>query len=84
MSTLRRSPGSALRVFTSCERLANHLKINKTGEVGKWVTKIEKDAPKIEKLVKKNEMGDPKIGKLVKKNGMGNPQVGKREQLENC
>ena len=32
------SPGLALRVFTSSERLANHLKINEIGEVGKLVT----------------------------------------------
>ena len=30
-----RSPGSAIRVFTSSERLANHLKINETVEFGK-------------------------------------------------
>ena len=42
-----RSPGSALRVFTSSERLANHLKINEIGEVGSLVTKIEMDASKI-------------------------------------
>ena len=46
---LARSPGSALRVFTSSERLANHLKISEIGEVGKLVTKIETDAPKIGK-----------------------------------
>ena len=47
-----RSPGSALRVFTSSERLASQLKINEIGEVGKPVTKIEMNAPKIGKLVK--------------------------------
>ena len=45
-----RSPGSALRVFTSSERLANHLKSNEIGEVGNLVTK--------------SEMGDPKVGKI--------------------
>ena len=35
-----RGPGSALRVFTSSERLANHLNINEIGAVGKLVTKI--------------------------------------------
>ena len=47
-----RSPGSALRVFTSSERLANQLKINEIGEVGKPMMKIEMNAPKIGKLVK--------------------------------
>ena len=42
-----RNPGSALRVFTSSDRLANHLKINEIGEVGKVVTKIEMYVPKI-------------------------------------
>ena len=41
-----RSPGSALRVFTSSERLANHLQINEIGEAGKMVTKIDMDSPK--------------------------------------
>ena len=43
---IARSPGSALRVFTSSERLANQLKINEIREVGKWVKKIEMGAPK--------------------------------------
>ena len=43
-----RSPGSAWRMFTSSERLANHLKITEIGEAGKLVTK--------------NEMGDPQTG----------------------
>ena len=42
-----RSPGSALRVLTSSERLANQLKSSEIGEVGKRVKKIEMDAPKI-------------------------------------
>ena len=46
-----RNPGSALRLCTSSERLANQLK-------------IEMGAPKIGKLVKKNEMGEPKVGKI--------------------
>ena len=36
-----RNPGSALRVLTSSERLANQLKINEIGEVGKLVKKTE-------------------------------------------
>ena len=44
------SPGSALRVFTSSERLANHLKINEMGKVGQLVTKIEMNAPVIWKI----------------------------------
>ena len=61
------SPGAALRVFTSSERLANHLKINEIRQVGKLFNKIEMGAPKIEKLVKRIEMGDPKAGKWMKK-----------------
>ena len=45
-----RSPGSALRVFTSSERLANQLKINEIGDVGELVTKIEMGASKIRKM----------------------------------
>ena len=80
---LARSPESALRVFTSSERLAIHLKINEIGEVGKLVTMMEMDAPRIGKLVKTSEMGDPraekigKSGKLVQKIGMGDPKTGK-------
>ena len=79
---IARSPGSTLRVLTTSERLANQLKINEIGEVGKLVTKIELDAPKSGKLLKKNEMGDPtvgkigEVGKLVKKNEMGGMKVG--------
>ena len=47
------SPGSALGVFSSSERLANQLKINEIVEVGK--------------LVEKNGMGAPKAGTLMKK-----------------
>ena len=43
-------------MFTSSERLANHLKINEIGEA--------------RKLVRKHEMGDTESGKLVKKNEM--------------
>ena len=50
---IARSPGSALRVFTSSERLAHHLKINEIGEVGKLVKKIEMAPPKIGKLMKR-------------------------------
>ena len=59
-----RSPGSALKVFISSDRLANHLKINEIGEVGKLVTKIELGATNMGKMVKKNEMGDSRVGKL--------------------
>ena len=41
MSTFARSPWSALTVLTSTERLANQLKIDEIGEVGKLVKKIE-------------------------------------------
>ena len=60
------SPGLALRVFTSSERLANHLKINEIGEVGKLVTKIEMDAPEIGTLLNERVMGDPRVGKSWK------------------
>ena len=50
-------------MFTSSKRLANQLKTNETGEVGK--------------LVKKNEMGDPKVGKLMKKVETGDTKVGR-------
>ena len=74
---IARSPGSAIRVFTSSERLANQLKINEIREVGELVTKTETNAPKKGKLVRKFEMGDPKNGKSVKKNEMDDPKVGK-------
>ena len=38
---IARSPVSALRVFTSSERLPNQLKFNEIGEVGKFVMKIK-------------------------------------------
>ena len=60
---IARSPGSAIRVFTSSERLANQLKISEIGEVGEVVTKTEMGDPRIRKLVKKNEMDVPKVGK---------------------
>ena len=60
---IARSPGSAIRVFTSSERLANQLKISVIGEVGEVVTKTEMGDPRIRKLVKKNEMDVPKVGK---------------------
>ena len=56
-----RSPESALREFTGSERLANHVKINEIGEVGKLTKRTEMDAPKIGKLVKNDEMGDSKV-----------------------
>ena len=56
-----RSAGSASRVFTCSERLANQLKINEIGQVGK--------------LVKQSEMGDSKGGNMMRKIGSG-PQAG--------
>ena len=55
------SPGSALRVFTSSERLANQLKVNEIGEVGKLVKNIETRAPQARKIMKKVETGDRKV-----------------------
>ena len=51
-----RGPGSAIRVFTSSERLANQMKINEIREVGELVTKAEMNAPKVGELVKKIQM----------------------------
>ena len=71
MLTLVRSPGSAIKVFTSSERLANQLKKN------------EMDDPTVEK---NEEVGTlaTKIGKLVKRNEMDVPRVEKvLDQLEN-
>ena len=48
---IARSPVSALRVFTSSERLANQTRINEIGEVGKLVKRTEMDAPRIGKFV---------------------------------
>ena len=62
-------------MFTSNERLANYLKINEIGEVGKLVTKIEMDDPKIGKVVKKIEMGRPQAGTLMKKVQTGGMKV---------
>ena len=64
---IARSPGSALSVFTSCERLANQLKTNEIGEVGTWVKKIEMGGPKARKQMKKVETGDMKVGELVER-----------------
>ena len=86
-----RSPGSVMRVFTSSERLANQLKKNemddpkveKIGEVGNLVKKIEMGAPRTGKLVKKNEMHGPKVepvgvvAKLVERVELGGPQARK-------
>ena len=47
---IARSPESALRVFTSSERLANQMQISDMG-------KLVMDAPKTVKYVKKSEMG---------------------------
>ena len=66
-----RSPKSALRVFTSSERLANQMKIN------------EMDAPRVGTLVKKSELSDSKVekagkvGTLVQKVEMGDTKTGK-------
>ena len=81
---IARGPGSAIRVFTSSERLATQLKktemdgpkVGETGEVGQF-------AMKTGKLVKKNEMGVSKVGKIgeagtwVKKIEMGAPRIWK-------
>ena len=64
-----RSPGSAIRVITSSERLASQLKINEIDDPK--VGKIED----VEKLVRKIETGDPRNRKLVKKNEMDVPKV---------
>ena len=65
-----------LRVFTSGERLANQLKINEMGEVGKLVKRIEMGGPKARTLVKKVETGDMKVANLVEKIQMNDPNVG--------
>ena len=62
-----RSPESALRGFTSCERLANQMKIKEVREVGKLVKRTEMGDPKAEIMLKKIETGDMKVGALVKK-----------------
>ena len=72
-----RSPGSALRVFTSSER-PNHLKINEIGEVGKLVKKTEIGGwSTSRKMMKKVETGGVKVGELVKHFQMNEPQGGK-------
>ena len=78
---LVRSPGSAFRVFTSSQRLANQLKINEIREGREQVTRIEMGAPRIGKLVKKNEMDVPEVeklgavGNLMKRIETGGPQA---------
>ena len=52
--------------FTSSERLANRLKINKTGAVGK--------------SVKKNQMGGPNVGKVWKSLRVGQVVYTKLEE----
>ena len=59
------SPGLALRVLTSSERLANHLKINEIGEVGKLVTKVEMDSPEIAKIGEADRDGCSKNWKIA-------------------
>ena len=71
-----RSPGSAVSVFTSSERLTGQLKINEIREVGELVTETETNAPNIGKLVRKIEMGDPLARKLIKKVETGDRKVG--------
>ena len=44
-----------MRVFTSTERLANHLKINEIGEVGKLVTKLRWMLRKLESWRKERD-----------------------------
>ena len=60
-----RSPGSAMRVFTSSERLVNYLKIDEIGEIGKLVKKIEMSGPQAGKRMKEVETGGMKVGQLV-------------------
>ena len=72
---IARCPGSATRVFTSNERLANQLKKNETddpqvgeiGEVGKLEEKIATGGPQGRKIMKKVVTGDRKVGELVQK-----------------
>ena len=59
-----RSPGSGLRVFTSSERLANQMKINENGEVGKLVKKIGMGGPQAGKLMKNVETGGMKSWRI--------------------
>ena len=47
---IARSARSALRVFTSSERLANQLKTNEVGEVGNLMKKLETGDMKVEEL----------------------------------
>ena len=74
---MERHEGSALRVFTSSERCANHLKINESGAVGKLVRKIEMSGPQAGMLVKVVQTGGVKVGELVKKIHMHETKVGK-------
>ena len=61
------SPRSALRVFTSSERLGNQLKTNEIGEVGKLVTKIEMDGGNtVGELVRKIQMNELKSWRSVR------------------
>ena len=56
------------------------MKINKIGEVGNLLKKIEMGAPKIGKLVKKNLIGDPKVGKVGNTVRFGQVEYTKPEQ----
>ena len=59
---IARSLGSALRVFPSTKRLANQLKVNEIGEVGKLVKKIEMGLPKSRTTDEEGRTGDMKVG----------------------
>ena len=63
-SDIARSPGSALRVFTSSERLPSQLKFNEIGEVGKLVKKIHTNDPKVGKVWKSVIFGPEEPTKL--------------------
>ena len=61
-----RSPGSAIRVFTSSETLANQLKINEIGEIGELVKKIQMDGPKVGKIWKLVRHGQGEEDEFIK------------------
>ena len=57
--------------------MANQLKIDEIGEVGKSVKENEVGDPKVGKLMKKVETGDLKVQELVNKIQMNDPKVRK-------
>ena len=59
-----RSPGSALKVFTSSGRLANHLKIREIGEVGKLVKKIQMKESTVGKVGRSVRLGQGEYTKF--------------------